>query len=112
MKCFQLVKQPDDMMELKPVLKLLHCHVIETTGSRLVIFKAHLYTRQFVDVIRASLTSSHALSGWKLAKECVFVSIPACVVEHAFPAEAAHFAQAGFTTEVIDLKTLLTKPSV
>ena len=99
-------------MELKLVLKLLHCHVIETTGLRLAVFKACLHTRQFIDVFHASLTSSHALSRWKPANECVFVTIPACVVEHAFPAEAAHFAQAGFTTEVINLKTLLINPSV
>ena len=98
------------------MLKLLHRHVVETTGSRLVVFKARLHTRQFVDVIRASLSSSSMPSGWKPANECVFVTIPACVVEHAFPVEAAGFAQAGFTTEVIDLKTLgpdhtLTEPS-
>ena len=92
------------------MLKLLHRRVVETTGSRLAVFKARLHTRQFADVVRASLTSSHAPSGWKPANECVFVTIPACVVEHAFP--AARFAQAGFTTEVINLKTLLTNPSV
>jgi len=96
--------------------KFLHRDVVKTTGSKLALFKVRIQTRQFIDVIHALLSSSPMPHGWKPAHECMFVTIPACVIEHAYPAEAARFAD--FSMEVIKLKILgwldctLTEPFV
>lgn len=70
-------------------LKLVHCRVIETTSSRLVVYKAHLYMRQFTDVLCTVL--SLPLCKQK-EHESMFITLPACVVEYALPTETRSFA--------------------
>ncbi|KAF8125271.1 PIN domain-like protein [Boletus edulis] len=87
-----LAKQPgDETRRLKPTVKLVHCRAVETTSSRLVVFTVRLHTKQLADVVRASLSSPAARSGHESDDASMFVTIPACVIEHAFPAEAARF---------------------
>ncbi|KAF8441336.1 PIN domain-like protein [Boletus edulis BED1] len=87
-----LAKQPgDETRRLKPTVKLVHCRAVETASSRLVVFTVRLNTKQLADVVRASLSSPAARSGHESDDASMFVTIPACVIEHAFPAEAARF---------------------
>ncbi|KAF8128272.1 PIN domain-like protein [Boletus edulis] len=90
--CFSWPKQPgDETRRLKPTVKLVHCRAVETASSRLVVFTVRLNTKQLADVVRASLSSPAARSGHESDDASMFVTISACVIEHAFPAEAARF---------------------
>ena len=98
----KLARQPVDTTVLEPVLKLVDRRVIETTGSKLVVMTVRFDQKQYIDAASAVLSL--------LPKQCrhrsndsdheyMFITVPACVIEHAFPVEAAHFAE--LATEVV-----------
>ena len=66
-----------------PQLRFIRREVVETIGSRLVIFKVRLDTRRFTDAVHAALSSPLK----KNKQEYMFVTLPACIVEHVFPKE-------------------------
>lgn len=70
---------------------------MDTTGSKLVVFKLRYHGRQFADAVRAALSLPPSEIISKLdepeGEELVFLTLPACVVEYALPADAQCFTE-------------------
>ncbi|KAF8428474.1 hypothetical protein L210DRAFT_988369 [Boletus edulis BED1] len=75
-----LEKQPDDVPIRKPQLRFIHYGVVDTVGSRLIVFKVRLDTRQFSNVVHTALLPPLKRN----RQEYMFVTLPACIVEHVY----------------------------
>ncbi|KIK74943.1 hypothetical protein PAXRUDRAFT_29124, partial [Paxillus rubicundulus Ve08.2h10] len=91
----RLPRQPGDKTTSNSVFKLLHQRVVNTTGSKLIVFTLQYHGRQFSDAARTALSLPPSEIISKLDrpedKELVHMTLPACVVEYAFSADAQHF---------------------
>jgi hypothetical protein len=62
---------------------------MDVTGSKLVVFDVWYHGKQFVDAVRA-VSCGKSQSG---QEDDQYLTLPARIVEHAFPAEAQRFIE-------------------
>ncbi|KAF8835306.1 hypothetical protein BDN67DRAFT_1015663 [Paxillus ammoniavirescens] len=91
----RLPRQPGGKTTPNSIFKLLHRRVVDTTGSKLVVFTLQYHGRQFADAVwmALSLPPSEIISelDGPEDEELVHMTLPACVVKYAFPADAQRF---------------------
>ncbi|KAH0832354.1 hypothetical protein J3R83DRAFT_13377 [Lanmaoa asiatica] len=91
----KLQSQAGDEMTFTPALRFIDRSVINTKGLELVVFKVRCDSR--VEPTCSSVQMPPPPPGLKKRshkmnnEETMFVTIPACVIDYAFPDEAAHF---------------------
>jgi hypothetical protein len=69
--------------------------VVNTTGSKLVVYDLRYHGRQFGDAVRTALSLPRSKVIGRLDgpedEELKYLTLPACVVEYALPVEARRF---------------------
>jgi hypothetical protein len=78
------------------------CRVIETTGSKLVVITIRFDQKQVIDAASAMLSLPPKQRSNDSDHEYMFITMPACVIEHAFPVEAAIFVEVSIEVLVVD----------
>ena len=99
---FQLRVQAGDKITFAPTLKLIDRHMIDTTGSNLVVFKVRCdNVKSTHSLVRMASSPSSLKEGSHRTKNeaTKYLTLPACVVDYAFPDEAARFTSQ--STEVV-----------
>jgi hypothetical protein len=76
--------------------------VIKTTGSKLVVITIRFDQKQFIDAASAMLSLPPKQRSNDSDHEYMFITVPACVIEHAFPVEAAIFVEVSIEVLVVD----------
>ncbi|KAF9230510.1 PIN domain-like protein [Melanogaster broomeanus] len=90
-----LPKQLGDQTVANLTLMFIHRSLVNTTGSKLVVYNVRYHGRQFGDAVRTALSLPRSKVTGKLDgpedEELKYLTLPACVVEYALPVEAQRF---------------------